>query len=137
MNQKSTVICETDFDRLNHLMESPRYRATHATLMRELKEELTSGKVVAPDRVPKGIVTMNSRVRVRDLSSDESETYTLVYPDAADINENKLSILAPLGSALLGARTGQVIRFEVPAGWRRLRVERILYQPEAAGDFHL
>lgn len=137
MIQKSAVISETDFDRLSHLMESPRYRTTHATLMRELKQELANGKVVAPERLPKGVVTMNSKVRIRDMGSDELETYTLVYPDDANIDENKLSVLAPLGAALLGARTSQVIRIEVPAGRRRLRVERILYQPEAAGDFHL
>jgi len=74
---------------------------------------------------------------VRDLKAEESETYTLVYPDAADINEGKRSVLAPLGMALLGAGVGQVVKFDAPAGRRRLKVERILYQPEAAGDFHL
>ena len=80
---------------------------------------------------------MNSKVRVRDLATDKVETYTLVYPDDADINAKRLSIFAPLGAALLGSRTGEVVSFEVPAGTRRLRIERILYQPEAAGHFHL
>ena len=95
------------------------------------------GTVVTPDSVPKGVVTIHSLVRVRDPRSDESETYTLVYPDEADINEGKLSVLAPLGTALLGARVGKVVQFDAPAGPRRLKVEKILYQPEAAGDFHL
>jgi regulator of nucleoside diphosphate kinase len=80
---------------------------------------------------------MHSRVQVLDVKSGESETYTLVYPDEADIDEGKLSILAPLGTALLGTRIGQTIKFEAPAGTRKLRIEKILYQPEAAGDFHL
>jgi len=74
---------------------------------------------------------------VRDLKAQESETYTLVYPAQADINENKLSVLAPLGMALLGTRLGQIVEFDAPGGQRRLKIEKILYQPEACGDFHL
>jgi regulator of nucleoside diphosphate kinase len=76
-------------------------------------------------------------VVVRDLKSDEPETYTLVFPDDADINDGKLSVLAPLGTALLGTQAGQVVEFAAPAGVRRLIVEEVLYQPEAAGHFHL
>lgn len=134
---KDVVITEADFDRLNHLVESPRYRTTHSALLMSLKEELSRGRVVAPDNVPKGVVTMRSRVQVRDLRLDESDTYELVYPDEADITQGRLSVLAPLGIALLGTRVGQVVRFEAPAGLRRLRIEKVLYQPEAAGDLHL
>ena len=137
ISEKELVITEADFDRLKHLVESPRYRTTHAMLLMALKQELDRGTVVAPGEVPKGIVTMHSRVRVRDLQEDEPETYTLVYPDEADIDNGKLSILAPLGTALLGTRVGDVVEFDAPAGTRRLKVERVLYQPEAAGDFHL
>ena len=137
MSDKRIVITEADFDRLQHLVESPRFRTTHAMLLYALREELDRGTVVAPGRVPQGVVTMHSRVRVRDLRDDEPETYTLVYPDEADINEGRLSVLAPLGTALLGTRVGDVVEFDAPAGTRRLKVDRILYQPEAAGDFHL
>jgi regulator of nucleoside diphosphate kinase len=114
-------------------VQSPRYRAATTGL----RDELVNGIVVASPDVPKRMVTMRSRVRVRDLEADESQTYTLVYPEEADIDQGKLSILAPLATALLGARTGQVVKFDAPAGPRRLLVEKILYQPEAAGDFHL
>jgi regulator of nucleoside diphosphate kinase len=134
---KDILITQADFDRLGALVDSPRYRATHSASLMVLKEELNRGNVIAADEVPKGVVTMHSQVRVRDLKADESETYTLVYPDEADINEGKLSVLAPLGIAMLGAKVGQVIKFDAPAGQRRLKVEKILYQPEAAGDFHL
>jgi regulator of nucleoside diphosphate kinase len=134
---KQIVITESDFDRLNGLVDSPRYRATHALLLSGLREELDRSRVVGAGKVPPGVVTMRSQVRVRDLRSDETETYTLVYPEEADISAGKLSVLAPLGTALLGTRVGQVVKFDAPAGQRRLKVERILYQPEAAGDFHL
>jgi regulator of nucleoside diphosphate kinase len=137
MAERKIVITEPDYDRLRHLVESPLYRSTHAVLLMALKEELNRGEVVAPDRIPKGVVTMHARFRVRDLDDDDQETYTLVYPDEADINAGKLSVLAPLGTALLGTRTGDVVEFDAPAGTRRLKVERVLYQPEAARDFHL
>ncbi len=131
------LVTEADFDRLKHLLESPRYRVTHAMLIPTLREGLERSRVVEPESVPKGVVTMHSKVKVRDLKAGESETYTLVFPDDADINEGRLSVLAPLGAALLGARVGDVVEFAAPAGTRRLKVEKVLYQPEAAGDFHL
>jgi regulator of nucleoside diphosphate kinase len=137
MPEKETIITATDFDRLQGLIESPRSRTARAALLLTLKEGLDRGKVVPADRVPGNVVTMRSQVRVHDLSEDERETYTLVYPEEADINVGKLSILAPLGTALLGTRVGQVVGFDAPAGPRRLKVEKILYQPEAAGDLHL
>jgi regulator of nucleoside diphosphate kinase len=131
------VITAADFDRLRGLMDSPRYRSTQAPLLMALREELDRGRVVPAQAVPTDVVTMHSQVRVRDLKTQESETYTLVYPEQADINENKLSVLAPLGMALLGTHVRQIVKFDAPAGPRRLRIERILYQPEACGDFHL
>lgn len=131
------VITESDFDRLYQLIESPRYRVTHSALLAELKQELNRGRVVPALSVPKRVVTMRSRVRIRDLGTDETEVYTLAYPDEADINQGRLSVLAPLGTVLLGTRVGQTVEVTVPAGIRRVKVERILYQPEAAGDLHL
>lgn len=137
VSSRQITITEADFDRLRTLVESPHYRATHSSSVTTLSEELEQRKLVDSRKIPKGIVTMHSKVRVRDRDEDETEEYTLVYPEQADINEGKLSVLAPLGMALLGAKVGQVVRFEAPAGLRRLKVEKILYQPEAAGDMHL
>ena len=105
------VITEIDFDRLTQLTESPRYRSSDAQRVLGLKVELDRRLVVAANRVPKGAVTMNSRVRVRDLASNETTTYTLVYPNEADIESNRLSVLAPLGTALLGRFAGD--EFEI------------------------
>ena len=131
------VITAADFDRLQVLLDSPSYRSTHAPLLLALREELERSEIVAPDAIPRTVVTMHSQVRVRDLKSKEAEMYTLVYPGQADINENKLSVLAPLGMALLGSQVGQIVKFDAPAGQRRLKIEKVLYQPEASGDFHL
>jgi hypothetical protein len=75
---------------------------------------------------------MNATVRLRDLKTGAEETYTLVYPDEADIEANRLSILAPIGTALLGYRAGDVVEWPVPAGITRFRIEEVLFQPRSA-----
>jgi regulator of nucleoside diphosphate kinase len=137
LSRNSVMINERDFDRLHELVYSPRLRRTHAPIVSLLEHELICGTVVAPASIPKGVVTMNSRVRFRDVGTDEPETYTLVYPDAADLELQRLSVLTPLGAALLGTSVGDVVECKTPGGVRRLKVEKLLYQPEAAGDFHL
>ena len=130
---RALVITEADHDRLSHLVGRQQHRFT-------LAAELSRGKVVPASDVPRDVVTMHSRVRVRhvgDADGDGPETYTLVYPEEADFSAGKLSVLAPMGTALLGARAGQEVEFEAPAGTRRVKVLKVLYQPEAAGDFHL
>jgi regulator of nucleoside diphosphate kinase len=91
----------------------------------DLQTELDRARVVPPEDVPDDVVTMNSTVELRDLDTDQVETYTLVYPDFADIANNRLSILAPIGTAILGYRVGDRIRWRVPAGWRGLQIESV------------
>jgi regulator of nucleoside diphosphate kinase len=80
---------------------------------------------------------MNSKAQVRDLEDDEVMTYTLVFPAKANVDEGQLSVLAPIGTAMLGHRVGDEFEWHVPAGAIRLRVEKVLYQPEAAGHYNL
>jgi regulator of nucleoside diphosphate kinase len=75
---------------------------------------------------------MNSTVRLRDLDTGEEETYTLVYPAQANVEENRISVLAPVGTAIIGYRVGDAVTWRVPGGRVRLRVEEVLYQPERA-----
>lgn len=137
MYGKNLVITESDFDRLNGLVGSRQGRVAYGALAEHLRTELGRGTVVPPASVPKGLITMNSRIRIRDIKTDRPETYTLVFPHEANIANGLLSVLAPLGTALLGAKLDDVIELETPGGVRQIKVEKILYQPEAAGDFHL
>lgn len=102
--------------------------------LRDLGEELERATVVEPAQIPADVVTMNSKVRVTDLESNDSLDYEIVFPDKANIDEGRLSILAPVATALLGTRAGDIVEWQVPAGLRKLRVEKILFQPEAAGQ---
>ena len=78
---------------------------------------------------------MNSSFKLRDLDTGGVMTYKLVFPADADFAEGRISILAPIGTAMIGEKVGNAVEWYVPAGTRRLRVEEILYQPEAAGHF--
>ena len=80
---------------------------------------------------------MNSKVCLRDLDTGEELEYTLVFPGDANLEAGKISILAPVGTALIGYRSGDRISWTVPGGIRKLKIIKVLYQPEAAGDYHL
>jgi regulator of nucleoside diphosphate kinase len=139
--KEQLLITEQDFDRLEMLLRttSPATRRSGAPANDgcALAEGLRHGRVVPSTKVAREVVTMNSRVRLRDLQSDDVYTFTLVYPADADVQAGKVSVLAPLGSALLGARAGHEVTWESPAGPRRAKIVRVLYQPEAAGHFYL
>ncbi len=133
-------ICITDYDlrRLSKLVLDGRYRGgqTGGTL-RKLWTELGRADVVPSKNVPPDVITMNSTVRLLDVDRGTTSTFTLVFPAAADIATGCISILSPIGMAMLGYRVGDSFEWEVPSGIRRLQVESIVYQPEAAGDYHL
>ncbi len=135
-NQGITVT-EQDLDRLTELIE--RYEGTSVAANADaLDEELGRASIVAPGQIPPDVVTMNSRVRFVDEETGEAQEVTLVYPQDADGTAGRISILAPVGSALIGLSVGQAIRWPMPNGRSRgLRIVEVLYQPEAAGHFHL
>ncbi|HOW42400.1 MAG TPA: nucleoside diphosphate kinase regulator [Candidatus Omnitrophota bacterium] len=103
----------------------------------ELEAELDRAIIVDADKIPSGVITMNSKVCLKDMDTGKDEFYQLVYPEDADIEQNKISVLAPIGTAILGYKVGDVIEWKVPAGLRRLKIKKILYQPETARDYYL
>jgi regulator of nucleoside diphosphate kinase len=102
-----------------------------------LTEELRRAAIVDPKNVPGDVITMNSRAEMRDLVSGETVAFTLVFPSEANIDEEKISVLAPIGAGMLGYRVGDQFEWNVPGGLRRMKVIKVEYQPEAAGDFDL
>lgn len=138
--KKSHAIFVTDNDRrrLETLLASEIADAIGPKdYLRGLREELLRAHTVSAAEIPPDVITMNSTVRLRDLDTDEVETFTLVYPKNADIWSDKLSILAPIGTAILGYRVGDVVSWPVPGGTRRLTVEEVLFQPERDGVLNL
>lgn len=103
----------------------------------KLEAELLRANVVPREEIPGDVVTMNSRVIFENEATGEHREVTLVYPGSADIDAGKISILVPMGTALLGLRVGQSIDWELPGGQKqRYRIAALPYQPEAAGEHH-
>ncbi|HSP00861.1 MAG TPA: nucleoside diphosphate kinase regulator [Thioalkalivibrio sp.] len=129
------TLSSLDLERLEHLLEAlPKDDlATHQDLMAEFNR----AQVVEPQQVPPTLVTMNSTVRFRVEPEGREFERTLVYPSGLDGSPEKISVLAPIGSALLGLSVGDSIPWATPRGGETtLRIMEILYQPEAAGAFH-
>ncbi|MBN8738806.1 MAG: hypothetical protein BGP24_12795 [Lysobacterales bacterium 69-70] len=128
------IVSRLDCDRLDALLETPQAAGldTHG-----LRRELDRAEIVEPAQVPSDVITMNSTIRFVDEDSGAEREVTLVYPRDADGSADRVSILAPVGSALLGLRVGASIAWPLPGGRSaRLRVLTLSYQPEAAGDLH-
>jgi regulator of nucleoside diphosphate kinase len=137
MSRRKIVVTTEDLERLETLLTSDAARLIGGSeRVDELQSELLRAQIVPPDNVPADVVTMNSIVTLRDLNTNEVDTYTLVYPNLADIANFKLSVLAPIGTAVLGYRVGDEFQWRVPEGWRRLRVEQVVFQPERDGALH-
>lgn len=138
MSEKKIFITTNDREKLLDLitagLDTPEAGKEY---LRRLKTELDRAEVVSPENVPSDVVTMNTRVKFRDLDSQEIFSYRIVYPSRANPERKKVSVLAPIGTALLGCRVNDVVEWPVPAGIRRLKIEEVLYQPEANGAFHL
>jgi len=138
MSNRTIFITEQDRSRLWQLITNAKYADYRGSKYVEaLVGELERAVVVEPKNVPPDVITMNSRVQLVDLESGETMVYTLVFPQDADLAQGKISVLAPIGTAMLGYRFGDVFSWQVPSGERRIKVEAILYQPEAAGDYDL
>ncbi len=135
MSNRKITIATQDFQRLKALLASNVARLiSRSNCLDELQADLKLAEVVSHVDLPKNVVTMNSTVTLRDLHTQDTETYTLVYPDHADIANRKLSVCAPIGAAVLGYRVGDELQWRVPAGWRRLKVQNVV-QSEPDGVF--
>jgi regulator of nucleoside diphosphate kinase len=142
LTEQQEVVTKADSGRLRDMIGSIRESLPtpgHPLegYLRDLEGYLARAAVVPPRSVDADTVTMNSKVRLRDLGSGTSQVVTLVYEADADPLGEKLSVLSGLGASLLGSRVGDLVEWQTRRGPRRLRVERILFQPEAAGEFDL
>jgi regulator of nucleoside diphosphate kinase len=134
----TTTITHEDRRRLGTMLQSVQSLGIERReYLHALEADVERARGAHATEVPPDLVTMNSVVELCDLETGDIETFTLVYPECADASRERLSVLPPLGRAVLGARVGDRIKVKVPTGWRRIRVECIRYQPESAGDYHL
>lgn len=136
MTNRTIHVTDYDMQRLQKLIEGTQnWGQKDREYLGHLEEELVRAIVVPSEKVPADVVTMNSRMRVTDLDSGKEMLIQLVFPREADFEQNKISILAPIGTALIGYRAGDTVKWKVPSGMRRLKIVEVVYQPEASGDY--
>lgn len=136
MTDHKIYITAADAEKLRQLVwnaQSTDYR--HSNYIKNLSQELGRAEVVDPHNIPADVVTMNSQALLVDLESGEEMLYTVVFPEDADPVSGKISVLAPIGTAMLGYRVGDTFEWGTPDGVRKLKVEKIVFQPEASGDY--
>ena len=133
MKRHAIIVSDADMDRLSRLVRALKHSLFRDQQQLELLDQtLEAAEVRPPRRIPRDVIRMNSRIRVLDFDARKSEVYRLVFPEDADISKGLISVLAPVGIALLGRRQGNVINARVPGGIRRLRVEQVKRGSESA-----
>ncbi len=136
MEAKNIYITKHDLQRLKKLLHDIS-KGIHGKefSIQELINEMNRAHVVSPKEIPENVVTMNSRVLLRELETGEDMTLWLVFPDKVDAVKNPVSILSSLGTAMIGCKMGDVFTWESPDGVKQMEVLDILYQPERVGNF--
>ena len=131
---KQIYITKNDNERLMELLKEKR---PHDTYDEALLHELKRGIIVDSKKIPADVITMNSQVKFTEIESNSSLIYWLVFPQDADISKNKISVLSPIGCGLLGYKVNDIIPVKTPDGEKMVRVEKIIHQPEAEGNYDL
>ena len=124
MNHTPIYISRDDYSKLRLLIATALHSNASAALGK-LRDELDRAAVIDPAAFPAEVVTMNSTVEFEDLGTSEIEEYTITFPENADIERNRISILAPIGTALIGCRVGDIVKWSTPGGIRQLKVRRV------------
>ena len=125
-----------DYQRIyKSINEGEESRAISEKEAQALAAELEQAKIVEPEEMPHNVVTMNSKVKITFVKTGKQIELKIVYPQDADINQNLISIFSPIAAALIGYKEGETIDWIVPSGPTRIKVDEIVYQPEAAGHY--
>ncbi len=135
MNQPKIYITKSDKEKLKELIQKAQYSEYRGSpYLHMLRSEIEKARVVDSRDIPPDVITLNSTVQLVDKETNDEMVYTLVFPEDADVKTGKISVLAPIGTAMLGYKVGDTFEWETPGGKVAMFVKSILYQPEAAGD---
>ena len=132
------IVNKLDYLRIQKRINEARQKKTIETSEAEkLLNEINTAVLMEPQEIPDDVVTMNSVVSISFSESGRNQEFKIVYPDEANFKEKRVSIFSPIATALLGFRVGDLIEWMLPGGLTKIRIDRIIYQPEAAGDYTL
>lgn len=132
------IVNRLDYARIKQcISDAKQFRSISESDAEKLMSELNSANIVEPEAIPSNVVTMNSIVKLSFLNNNKQIQFQIVYPNQANVKENKISIFSPIATALIGYRVKDEIEWIVPAGLTKIRIDEIIYQPEASGDYNL
>jgi regulator of nucleoside diphosphate kinase len=132
---ETIYLTDKDYQRLHQVVQVQR-RSSGPVVVEALSRELKRAQVVPSKQIPADVITMNSLVRLKDLKNDLTMDLAIVYPKEANMNTKKVSVLAPVGTAVLGCKVGDEVKCAMGKGTATYMIEKVLYQPEAAGDLN-
>lgn len=132
------IVNRLDYLRIIKQIDEARLNKTiDVSEAEKLLHELNSATILDPDQIPGDVVTMNSVVKISFVDSGKQLEFKIVYPNESNFKEKKVSIFSPIATALIGFKVGDLIEWMVPGGLTKIRIDEIIYQPEASGDFTL
>ncbi|MBW8332777.1 MAG: nucleoside diphosphate kinase regulator [Prolixibacteraceae bacterium] len=132
---KNIIVNRLDYIRIQkQIGEAMQNKTIAASEAEKLINELNSATILDPDKIPGDVVTMNSVVKITFVDAGKQQEFKIVYPNEANLKEKRVSIFSPVATALIGFRVGDLIEWMVPGGLTKIRIDEIIYQPEAAGD---
>ena len=137
INETDMTITVNDYQRLMGFVQLASLKSKMPAVTNKLVERLGTAKQLPQKQIAKSIVTMNSQVKLKNVANAREAELTITYPQDADHRENRISVFSEIGLALLGRKENDVVSWRVPNGIGTFRIEKVLYQPEAAGDFFL
>jgi regulator of nucleoside diphosphate kinase len=131
------LITVNDYQRLNGLIGFASLREKMPEIVSRLNCKFKTAKMLSQDKISRSVITMNSRVLLQEISQGRQAEVTITYPQDADGREGKISVLSPIGLALLGREIDDTVSWKVPSGVGHFKIVKIIYQPEAVGHYHL
>jgi len=135
---KQLILNRLDYSRIKKCInDAKRFNSISLYEAENLVKELDSAKIVEPKKIPSSVVTMNSIVKISFLNDNKQIQFQIVYPKNANFKDKKISIFSPIATALIGYKVADEIEWIVPAGLTKIRVDEIVYQPEASGHYDL
>lgn len=135
---KKVTLTKNDYTRIyKAITDAKNSKTINSNEAEKLLSELSKAEIVTSEKIDKDVVTMNSEVKLFFENTQKEQSFKIVYPQDANLKENKISIFSPIATALIGYKIGDEIEWIVPGGMTKIKIEDLIYQPEAAGDFDL
>ena len=135
---KKVTLTKNDYTRIyKAITDAKNSKTINSNEAEKLLSELSKAEIVSSEKIDKDVVTMNSEVKLFFENTQKEQSFKIVYPQDANLKENKISIFSPIATALIGYKIGHEIEWIVPGGMTKIKIVDLIYQPEAAGDFDL